>query len=169
MEQQTIELIDIYDITYNPWWLSFWFKMTLVCVAASIAMFLSYYFYKKYRKKPIVPYWQHALDKINALRKGDFQDGQFFYVQLTDVLKQYLQERYQIHLVDKTDIEFLKTIEQEQAIPPVVYETLKDLLDGVMVIKFAHGKAVQERMNDALEQSIKLIENTKSEQQKNKK
>ena len=69
MEQQKLELIDIYDISYNPWWLSFWFKTVLVCLAVASVSALVYFLYKKYCKKPVVPYWQRALDKLMILSK----------------------------------------------------------------------------------------------------
>ncbi len=160
MEENNLKLIDIYDISYHPWWLRSWFIGVLVCLGVVLLFCVGFWLYRKYKKQPVMPYWQVTLQKLETLKKCDTQDGQLFYLALTDALKQYLQERYQIALLDKTDTELLEVVRNDQKIPALVSESLKDILDGVMVIKFAHEQALKERMDDAIEQSIKLVQTT---------
>ncbi len=158
MEQQKLELIDIYDIVYEPWWLSIQTKITLCVFVLLMCVTIGYLVYKKIRKPVIVLYWQKALHDITALEKTDFSNGQVFYLRLTEITKQYLQEHYKIHLVDKTDAELLELLRTTKLIPTHVYETMKELFEGVIFIKFAHQHAAQERMEDAITKVKSLIQ-----------
>ena len=157
MEQQKLELIDIYDIVYEPWWLSVTAKITACIVVFILCVAVCYFIYRKTRKPLVLLYWQKALRDIGVLEKADFSDGQLFYLRLTEIMKQYLQERYAIHLVDKTDTELLELLKTTEFIPSHVYETMKDLFEGVVFIKFAHQHAVQERMEDAIKKTKAFI------------
>ena len=157
MEQQKLELIDIYDIVYEPWWLSFIAKVTVCVVIFILCLVVGYFIYKKTRKPVVLLYWQKALRDITSVEKTDFSDGQLFYLRLTEIMKQYLQERYAMHLVDKTDTELLEFLKTTKLIPSHVYETMKDLFEGVVFIKFANQHAVQERMEDAIKKTKALI------------
>ncbi len=162
-EQQKLELIDIYDINYEPWWQSLWFKGVLIFLGVILCGLLAYYFYKKYRKACVLTYWQQAFASITVLEKQGFADGQLFYVRLTHILKDYLHQRYQIALADKTDTELLETLKQTTEIPPIVYQDVKEIFDGVLFIKFANQQAAQERMEQAITKSRSLIEVTQQE------
>lgn len=168
-EQPKVELIDIYDITYNPWWLSSWFKLCASGLFGVLIIALSYVLYKKYKKKISLPYWQQTLRSIELLKKQGFEDGQLFYVRLTQVVKQYLHERYKIALADKTDSEMLETLKHTPDIPPLVYKEVKEIFDGVMFIKFANQHAAKERMEQALIKSQELVSLTHEQQEEVKK
>ncbi len=157
MEQQKLELIDIYDIVYEPWWLSTTTKVAVCVLVFMLCVFIGYVMYRKTRKPVVLLYWQKALHDIGVLEKTDFSDGQLFYLRLTEIMKQYLQERYALHLVDKTDTELLELLNTTELIPSHVYETMKDLFEGVVFIKFAHQNAVQERMEDAIKKTKALV------------
>ena len=162
MEQQKLELIDIYDIVYEPWWLSTTTKIAAFAAVMLLCIVLGYLVYKKTRKPVVILYWQKSLRDIGVLEKADFSDGQVFYTRLTEIMKQYLQKQYGIHLVDKTDTELLELLKTTKLIPTHVYETMKDLFDGVIFIKFAHQHAAQERMEDAIKKTKALIHSLNS-------
>ena len=159
MNQDNLKLIDIYDITYNPWWMSFWFKIFVILLIVIIIILIGLYCYKKYIKKSI-PYWQLTLNFLSALKNNNQIDGQSFYLELTNVLKKYLQERYKVHLVDKTDIELLQEIKNNTEMPNFIYDLIQKILDGVMVIKFANQKAIKEQMDLAINLSIEVVNKT---------
>jgi hypothetical protein len=112
MQEQSLELIDIYDITYNPWWLSNWFLGSLIVVAAVGFLVVTFFLYSRYRKKKMVPYWQKTISDVQKLDSYMYDDGQLFYLRLTELIKIYLQKRYAVHVVDKTDSELLHIIKE---------------------------------------------------------
>ena len=121
MEQQKLELIDIYDIVYEPWWLSVTAKITACIVVFILCVAVCYFIYRKTRKPLVLLYWQKTLCDIGVLEKADFADGQAFYMRLTEIMKQYLQKKYDLQLVDKTDTELLEFLKTTQLIPFHVY------------------------------------------------
>lgn len=157
MEQQKLELIDIYDIVYEPWWLSPTAKLAACVAIFMLCVGAVYLIYKKTRRPLVLSYSQKALRDIETLEKTEYSDGQVFYMRLTEIMKRYLQERYMMHLVDKTDTELLELLKTTNLIPSHVYETMKDLFEGVIFIKFAHQHAVQERMENAIKKTKALI------------
>ncbi len=164
--QQKLELIDIYDITYEPWWQSLWFKTIGISLIAILSGLFVYYLYKKYRKVTSLTYWQQAFASIAVLEKQGFADGQLFYVRLTHIIKDYLHERYQLALADKTDTELLETLKQTTEVPSTVCQEVKEIFDGVIFIKFANQQAAHERMEQALVKSRSLIKETQQESEK---
>ncbi len=160
MQEQTLELIDIYDITYNPWWLSRWFMGALITVVVLGCLAVVFFLYRKYRKKKAVAYWQKTIHDIQKLNSYTYDDGQMFYLKLTELIKVYLQKRYAVHVVDKTDSELLEILKENAVFPKKVYATLQEIFEGVIVIKFAHQQAAQERMQEALKKSITLVQET---------
>lgn len=155
--QQKLELIDIYDISYAPWWLSPAVKYGFVVFIFLCGVLLGYFIYKKTRKPVVILYWQEALNALDLLEKKGFGNGQEFYLRLTEIMKIYLQQQYGIFCVDKTDGELLALLEVTPSVKVSVLETIKELFDGVIFIKFAHQQAAQERMEHALKKSRELI------------
>jgi len=162
--QQQLQLIDIYDIVYQPWWLSSTAKIGYTIFIFLLGVGVGYLIYKKTRKPLIIPYWQQALYAIAALEKEGYANGQQFYLRLTEIMKCYLQEKYGVALLDKTDTELLEILKATPAVPAHVFDTIKELFDGVIFIKFAHQEAAQERMESAVKKSRELIQSQLSDQ-----
>lgn len=158
MQEQKLELIDIYDITYQPWWLSMWFRVTLGFIIGACAIALIYYVWKRYRPVVQLTYTQKALHNLQILERQGFTDGQLFYMRLTQVIKEYLHQRYELPLTDKTDSELIETLKKSSVVDQAVVKDVKDIFDGVMFIKFANQAAGKERMEQALVTSRALIE-----------
>lgn len=167
-EQSKVSLIDIYEITYEPWWLSMWFKISLIIAGIAIFSAAAFFFYRKYRKKVEMPYWQKALADITLLEKQGFDKGEIFYVKLTHIIKDYFSRAYDIPLADKTDTEMLETLKHTQSVSSDMYQQVRAIFEGVMFIKFAHQQAATERMDADIKKSRDLIEATQQELKKSK-
>ena len=165
-EQPKVSLIDIYEITYEPWWLSTWFKLSLIIAGLVILSAATFFLYRKYRKKVKIPYWQKTLLSISCLEKERMSDGEIVYVKLTYLLKDYFQHAYGIPLVDKTDTEMLEILNNNHIISANVYQEVKAIFDGVMFIKFAHQKAAIERIESDIKKSKDLIQITQQQLKK---
>jgi hypothetical protein len=162
-ENTQLELLDIYDIWYHPWWQQTWFMiLCIVFVVALIATF-SYFIYKKFFVKPIIKQaWQIALQEIEKLSHSDFDDQNKFYSTLTSILKHFLQEEYSIALVDKTETEFIALLETNSLVPASITEKCRLIFDGVVLIKFAHQKTVHEHMLSSLKLAQDLVKEAKN-------
>lgn len=159
-QQQPLELLDIYDVSYDPWWLNEWLWYCIYVALGTALCVGIYLVVRKYIPSKKVPYWQKSMNQIHALNKK-FDDPKQFYLALTDILKHYLQERYTLPLVGKTDIELLQALEHDNAVAKSVYHDLHIILEGIVTIKFAHGSAALEQMQKAQKTALKIVQETR--------
>jgi hypothetical protein len=157
--QQTLELLDIYDVYYEPWWLNerLWYGIYAI-VGIAVCVFV-YLLIRKLMPQKKLSYWEQALIQIERLG-NDLDNPKLFYGQLTDILKRYLQERYALPLVGKTDTELLAVLEHDNAVPQILYQDIKTIFDGVVYVKFAHHSVAVEQMRYAQRTAAKIIKET---------
>jgi len=155
---QNLELLDIYDVWYNPWWHQTWF-MVLCIVSGLLAIaVLGFVIYKKFFSRVIA---MSGLEQIalemKKLKNLETMDQSYFYASLTTLLKKACQEAYHVSVVHKTDDEFINFIGQEKMFDEELVASLKTIFDGVAVIKFAHQKTVQDHMERSLKVAVEVV------------
>lgn len=147
MQQPEIKLYDLYDMWYEPLLVQRWFIITLIIVGFIFISLFIWFVVKKIRtKKPLLP-WQRALQEFKKLEAKTMrmEHSQEFYVQLSHILKEYLQERYHEVLLDKTDQEVIEFF-QNRDVLKLFTSDIEQVLQGAVRIKFAKQSAVQETM-----------------------
>lgn len=163
-QQPEIKLYDLYDIWYEPLLAQRWFIITVIVVSLIIVSLLAWFITKKLlAKKPLMP-WQRALQAFERLQNPEFiqaEKSQEFYVQLSYILKEYLQERYQEALLDKTDQELIEFFQNRDVLKPFT-EEMEQVLQGAVTIKFAKQSAARETMKRDVAACTAVIEKTKS-------
>ncbi len=160
MMETNLELLDIYDVWYKPWWHETWFIAGMTLCFILIVGIVSYVFYKKYDTSPLsITVLDRIACDLKKLKNLDVNQQTYFYSQLTMLLKEALQEIYGVSVVHKTDNEFVEFLEQLPALAPEVAVSLKDIFDGVVLIKFAHQKTVKEHMMRSLEKAQEVVKN----------
>ena len=157
MNNQSLEILDIYDISYNPWWLQTWFiySIILFCIIAIIV--IGYVLYIKNKKIILLSAQEKALQELANLKKEKVNHKEF-YIRLTALLKQFLQDDYHVDLVGATDAEFLKKVIDNYLFSELIIDYIKTILDGVTLIKFANKAAAQEQIQQALKLSFKIVD-----------
>ncbi len=163
---EELQIKDIYGVWYKPLWQETWFISSGIIITLILMGIVAYWLYKKQYKRPEKKGWELALEDLKALHKAEAKTPKLFYSRLTGILKRYLQSRYALHLVGTTDDELIEFLQENTKVPEPVTQTVKELLNGVVLIKFANQKAAQEQMNDAIERSIKLVHSTKLQEEK---
>lgn len=157
MEPQELQIKDIYDVWYHPFWREKWFVYSSIILIIGLIVLVSYWLYKRNKKEIILTPQEQALEALYKLKKSEWESHKVFYIQLTTILKQYLQTQYKLPCIGKTDIEWLEMLQKNSQINEFVIQTIKTLLDGVVLIKFANQKAAQQQMQEALIKSIELV------------
>jgi hypothetical protein len=160
MNTEPLEIKDIYDVWYHPVWQKTWFVMGGIIISLVLIIVFAYWLYQKHHEKLEPEPWEVALEQLYKLGRSDFETPKFFYINLTGILKRYLQQRYGVSSIGTTDDELITTLRGSSVVPAQVTDTIKELLNGVVLIKFANQKAAQEQMQGAITQSIKLVEST---------
>ena len=155
---QTIEIYDIYDIWYEPaWWQTktCWLLLALFFLCGIV--WVLYRFIEKKRQQ------RNARPDVKALKQ--LQELQYrlttihpplLYSMLTELLKQYLCQRYGWRLMSRTDKELLNYIKRKELSSEIIGD-LSIIFSGVEHINFAHQEVVLSKMSDDLARSIQLV------------
>lgn len=109
----------------------------------------------------------HALAqrKLEALaKKGLWQTGQVksYYAELTFILREYLQKRYQVPALERTTEETLAYL-QKTDFPQNLHQPLADTLLQADLAKFAKSAPPESFHEQALHQAYLLIQSTRQE------
>lgn len=135
---------------------------------------LEFYLYKRFRdNKPIIrrikvepkiPAHQQALQKIEEIKSNSnlrHSDLKGYYTELTDVLRNYMKDRFHFNAMEMTSteiIERLKAEENQQFI-----EELKELFITADLVKFAKHLPLMNENDSNLVNAIDFIQGTKVE------
>ena len=146
---ESTELYDIYGMRHVPFWQTHSFIMSMWCLAALIIVALLYRMirYFKTRKKLLKP-WEWANRELDTLWKSrgfTREDGRRFYSQLTEIIKMYVEKRYDYQVISATDTEFLAYM-KDRNVAPALLEMLQHIFEGVQEIKFANIDTIPENI-----------------------
>ena len=117
-------------------------------LALTIAVAIWYWYKKIYNKKPvevikpkeIVPAHVRALSMLQALRaKQLWQNNQTkpFHSELTEILRGYIEERYQVPALEQTSDEILTSLHISGLLTTETQDMLKRILQVADFVKFA--------------------------------
>jgi len=158
---QQLQMYDIYDVWYQPFWQQTWFLVTGIVVVLVLMSAIGYWLYNKQKAEIVLTADEQALVRLYHLQSSTTDSQKQFYSRLTSTLKQYLQERYQLLLSGTTDDEMLTLLKKNKDIPQEVETKIDAILQDVVLIKFADQKTVRGQMDKALKESIALVKETK--------
>ena len=139
-------------------------------LAATIVAVL--YFYLKKRKKPaeiVAPAMPREAPHIIAFRELDrlkeehvWQSGELkaYYSRLTDIVRAYIEHRYQVHTLERTSDEILGSFKNTGLDKDIPFETLRQMLHQADLVKFAKGKPQPEDNVRSLEQAYDFVKQT---------
>jgi hypothetical protein len=156
MVQDNNQLIDIYDIWYEPWVLSDRYYFLFLGIIFLIVIFCIARRCRRYRlRKPTIKVAEQIAQEIRALQECRIytqQDSKDCYFKLSLLLKQYLAFRYDQKFMNLTDTQII-----EQAAIYMSQDDLdkvRKLLEGMLFIKFEHQVAADAK----LQEDIRLLE-----------
>ena len=162
MNENTEQLIDIYDMWYQPFWSSLWFYYSVIIVVSLVLLHFMWFLYKKYiYKKTVVDCSVIALQELESLKRIHIvtpADSKNCYFKVSLIIKQYLSVRYGISCVQLTDIEIVTKLhgimsdEQSQA--------LNHIFHAMKFTKFAHEFARHEKLEKDIQAIMEFIEST---------
>ena len=83
-----------------------------------------------------------------------------FYVEVTDILRRYVEERFAIRAAEQTTPEFLRSVAEHDGIEPGHRQTLQDFMNASDKVKFARERATQDDVREALRQARGFVAET---------
>ncbi|MDR2835547.1 MAG: hypothetical protein LBV69_05020 [Bacteroidales bacterium] len=115
-------------------------------------------------KKKQIPAHVIALEKLNTIRleklwsKGYYKE---YHVQLSDTIREYIENRFQINVTDMTTTEILSIFSTSKIIDETNFNRLKFILQVADTVKFAKYEPLPLENDNCLNNSFDLVNDTK--------
>lgn len=145
----------------NPWLWVFWIAgilITLAIVAVLVALAK-----KKQRAIPApVPPHVRARQKLDAalLLIGD---PRAFCIAVSDAVRVYLEERFQLRAPERTTEEFLRDLQKTAALTSEQKASLAAFLEQCDLVKFARFEPAETMLRELHESALRLVHETQYE------
>jgi len=113
---------------------------------------------------PVIPAHELALKALRDLKaepwleKGEFER---YYVKLSDIVRHYLENRFDLHAPEQTTEEFIREASSHSALNPRQKETVQAFLLQSDLVKFARFTPSTSEADAAYDSAIHLVEETK--------
>ena len=122
---------------------------------------------KEESKKPPIPAHIIAYEALTALERKDYiRRGltQAYYTELSDIVRHYLEDRFNIRAPEMTTEEFLIKVKEDNTLTLEQKGLLRDFLTACDLVKFAKHQPAQQEATLSFASAKKLIDQTKQEE-----
>ena len=175
MDSTDMAITDIKGIYKAPiWW---WGILRWVLLALAIAgvgvggYYLITYLQSRMRKgeeetaaaEPLRPAEEVALEKLDAIREQKiWQTGQVkeYHTQLTDVVREYIDRRFEVSSVEQTSDETLRAMRPLLSSQKELYEQLRKMLTLADLVKFAKWTTTPDENEQSLRSAYAFVKET---------
>lgn len=161
-------LADIKPAVHLPgyrWLRILWMLLAITAVAIALALLIRYWLRRKQNPPPakIIPPHEIALTALDALRsRGYIERGEVepFYVELSAIIRIYLEDRFHLHAPEQTTEEFIRTSSQSQVLTLEHRQLTQEFLEQSDLVKFARFQPSADDMARAWDAGAKLVRET---------
>jgi hypothetical protein len=153
--------LEFHDITgpvdyflLKPW--------MIFCAVAGVLLVigLTTWLIKRWRNRPVavVSPRQRALDRLARIQSEiDKLSPYQFSIRVSDILRQYVTEQYQLPVTRQTSVEFLNALAASSPFSSDERSLLSDFLNRCDLIKFARYDATREDSRLLLEEADRFV------------
>ena len=145
----------------------YWILATIAIVAA-VYLLLRYRddkpIIKRIKIEPKVPAHVRAITDIEELRQSGgphSEDSKAYYTSLTDILREYINDRFGFNATEMTSYEILEHLEESRDKESL--NELRDLLSTADMVKFAKFKPMLNENDQNLINALEFVNDTKIE------
>lgn len=140
-----------------------WLWWTLGALVLAAAAYWLWRYWQKKRRQPtpeiIIPPHRRARERLRgALALLDQPEP--FCVLVSDVIRQYLEERFELHAPDRTTEEFLSELQFNPVLTPTQKLSLGDFLGRCDLVKFARYDPTQAELKALYDAAMRLVDET---------
>jgi hypothetical protein len=168
----------IYDIkqplavrySFFDWLRDHWQWVVVSLLGILLIAGLLYYLWQKRKNKPVfavvkplVPADVTALNKLVVLRDKKLwqqEEVKQYHIELTDILREYLEKRYHIKALEQTSDEIFAGL-RHMEIADQNRNKLRQILMLADLVKFAKGKPSNSENEQSIENAISFVTDTK--------
>jgi hypothetical protein len=149
-----------------------WLTVAIVLAIIAAIIGLIIYLVKRPKRqdvvkvhKPAIPIHTVAVEKLNALKNRElWQQGQFklYHSELTDIIREYLEQRYGVKTYEKTTEEILES-PKIQGITPEYLGVLQQILLLADLAKFAKFNPLPHENVESMDNALAFVLKTKQD------
>ena len=135
-------------------------------VALALAAWLAYRYWRRPKTvaaPPPLPAWERAYERLRALDAQQLpQTGQFepFYVELSSILRHYIEDRFSLHAPERTTPEFLAEASSGAALSDDHQKLLAGFLRHCDRVKFAKFEPAVAEMDHSMALVLHFVDET---------
>lgn len=119
--------------------------------------------YRRQRRVPpppvVIPPYRRALERLRAALDL-IHDPHRFTVEVSQTLRVYLEERFNLHAPERTTEEFLTELQAGQVLTPLQQQLMADFLTRCDLVKFARYEPGEPELRELYEAAVRLVEET---------
>lgn len=149
-------------------WMLLWMALALIAIVA-IFVWLGIRYFKRAaptkKTEPMVSMsaWEKAYARLENLRIKKLMeraDLKAFYIELSDIVRHYLEERFALRAPEMTTEEFLGSLRLSTLLNDLQKETLKEFLLTCDMVKFAKHQPTVNEAQKSFDLAKTLIDQT---------
>ena len=138
-----------------------WLWASLLVLAALIALLLlrKKFFRAKAAGAPVVPPHIRAKRRLQAAL-AQIDDPRLFCFEVSETLRVYLEERFQLRAPERTTEEFLTELQASNALNREQKQSLAEFLQNCDLVKFARFEPTESALRELHEAALRLVDET---------
>ena len=147
--------------------LLYWF-LAILAIGLSIYLFIRFRddkpIIRRVKIEPKVPAHVKAISEIEELRQSGgphSEDAKGYYTRLTDILREYINDRFGFNATEMTSYEILERLEESRDKESLA--ELRDLLSTSDMVKFAKFKPMLNENDRNLVSALEFVKDTRIE------
>lgn len=169
----TNALTDIKPIQRAPiWWWGIirWILLGIIIAGLAVGGYFLYRYIMQQQSheddkpnEPARPADEVALEKLDKIKEEKkWQAGKIkeYHTELTDVVREYIGSRFDIHSTEKTSDETLREVKPILHEQPELYQRLKQMLSLADLVKFAKWTTTADENEQALSTAYDFVHQT---------
>jgi len=147
-----------------------WFRLLWILLLVILIALLSAWLIRMWLKKPkasaavkVIPPHEIALTALQALLSRGYienKDAQPFYIELSAIVRMYLEDRFDLHASEQTTEEFIRTSSNSAVLSPDHRILTQAFLEQSDLVKFARFEPSSEDMRSAWDAAARLVRET---------
>jgi len=170
MDTDIRDIKGLVPLPQSYWWL--WALLALVVLG--VAAWLAFRWWQKrqqvapIRPPPILTPYDHAVRALRALLDDKLMERGLvdeFYTRLSDIVRHYLEGRFQLHAPERTTEEFLLEVSHDDSLAHEHKDLLGAFLQECDLVKFARFRPGSTDMKRAFDAAEKFVHDTRPRMQ----
>ena len=143
-----------------------WLIITISFVVLALLGGLAWWIWRRRQRRPVKVKSprERALDQLEQARPAIDQLSPYqFSIRVSDILRRYVTEEFQLPLTRQTSVEFLESLARAPRFSPDERELLGDFLNRCDLIKFARYDATTADSELLLEEATRFVKGARLE------